>query len=76
MQELSHCLAVGCSRVASMLADTPDEAVEVLESVLMECTAYQVAGQPLSKADSEQLENEITEAVLAVSLYKRLQNAC
>ncbi|KAL3135435.1 hypothetical protein ABBQ32_007617 [Trebouxia sp. C0010 RCD-2024] len=46
-------------------ANTPDETVEVLESVLMECTAYQVAGQPMSKADSEQLEDEITEAVLA-----------
>ena len=33
----------------------------------MECTAYQVAGQPMSKADSDQLEDEITEAVLAVS---------
>lgn len=50
------------------IADTPDATVEVLESVLMECTAYQVAGQPMSKADSEQLEDEITEAVLAVCI--------
>ena len=49
------------------VADTPDETVQLLESVLMECTAYQVAGQPMSKADSDQLEDEITEAVLAVS---------
>lgn len=57
----------GCLSVShACIADTPDETVEVLESVLMECTAYQVAGQPMSKADSEQLEDEITEAVLAV----------
>ena len=59
---------VGCSSCCyACLADTPDETVQLLESVLMECTAYQVAGQPMSKADSDQLEDEITEAVLAVS---------
>lgn len=41
--------------------------MQLLESVLMECTAYQVAGQPMSKADSERLEDEIADAVLAVS---------
>lgn len=48
-------------------ADTPDELVSLLESILVECTSYQVAGQPMSKADSERLEEEITEAVLQVS---------
>ena len=47
-------------------ADTPDELVQLLENVLVECTSYQVAGQPMSKADSERLEEEITEAVLQV----------
>lgn len=47
-----------------LCVDTPDETVALLESVLMECTAYQVAGQPMSKADSEQLEEEVAEAVL------------
>lgn len=45
-------------------ANTPDAAVEMLENVLMECTSYQVAGQPMSKATSDQLEEEIAEAVL------------
>lgn len=49
-------------------ADTPDELVSLLESILVECTSYQVAGQPMSKADSEQLEEEITQAVLQVSI--------
>ncbi len=40
----------------------------MLENVLMECTSYQVAGQPMSKADSDQLEEEIAEAVLQVFL--------
>ncbi|KAL0047690.1 hypothetical protein WJX82_009562 [Trebouxia sp. C0006] len=43
---------------------TPQASVEMLENVLMECTSYQVAGQPISKADSDQLEEEIAEAVL------------
>lgn len=38
----------------------------MLENVLMECTSYQVAGQPMSKATSDQLEEEIAEAVLQV----------
>lgn len=46
--------------------DTPDEAVALLESVLVECTSYQIAGKPMSKADSEQLEEEVAEAVLQV----------
>lgn len=48
-------------------ADTPDDVVSLLESILVECTSYQVAGQPMSKADSERLEEEITEAVLQVN---------
>ena len=57
--------ATGCiTRVSA--ADTSDELVSLLESILVECTSYQVAGQPMSKADSERLEEEITEAVLQV----------
>ena len=55
-----------------LCVDTPDETVALLESVLMECTAYQVAGQPMSKADSEQLEEEVAEAVLQVRRADKL----
>ena len=41
----------------------------MLENVLMECTSYQVAGQPMSKADSDQLEEEVAEAVLQVCRF-------
>ena len=47
----------------------PQASVEMLENVLMECTSYQVAGQPMSKADSDQLEEEIAEAVLQVRYF-------
>lgn len=68
-------MGASCSkRSHACIADTPDETVELLESVLTECTAYQVAGPPMSKADSEQLEDEITEAVLAVS-FGRLHDS-
>ena len=61
----AHC-TVTC------VADTSDETVGVLESVLMECTSYQVAGQPMSKADSDRLEDEIAEAVLQVTSHTLL----
>ena len=39
----------------------------MLENVLVECTSYQIAGRlPMSKADSDALEEEIAEAVLQV----------